>query len=149
MSKRNRLLLAASLSVLLLLALPLVYFVWMITSQSRARAEWEHGMVLPASAGKFQCRGDANHLFLDRGASTVFEMPATDLAAFKSGLKINPARQTHVPGNAQYNGFAFPWTAAAPLETLHCDSPKGDWLHLEIWPLASGRVGVWMYTDWN
>lgn len=149
MTRKARVLMAVLLAVLLVPALPAVYFFWSINSQTRWRAEWEHGIALPASAVNLQCRGDANHLMLDRGASTVFEMASGDLAPFKARLSVNPALVTKIPGNAQYHGFAFPWTAAAPLETLHCNSPKGDWLHVEIWPTGPGRVGVWMYTDWN
>ena len=127
----------------------LAIFLGLVNSQTRWRAEWEHGIVLPASATAFQCRGDVNRLVLDRGASTIFEMAASDVPVLKSRLSINPARQTSVPGNAQHRGFAFPWTGAAPAETLSCDSPKGDWLHVEFYPLDDGRVGVWMYTDWN
>jgi hypothetical protein len=121
----------------------------MLYSQTKWRAEWEHGIALPASATDFQCRGDAYRLVLDRGASTGFVMGATDLQTFKSELTVNPSLQTFVPENSQYQGFTFPWGAAAPTETLDCDSPNGDWLHVELYPVDSDHVGVWMYTDWN
>jgi len=95
-----------------------------------------------------QSGGDG--LVVDRGASTVFEMAASDVPALKSQLSSHHTPYTRVPGNEQYRGFAFPWPAgAAPAETLTCDSPKGDWLHVELYPIDADRVGVWMYTDWN
>ncbi len=49
------------------------------TQQDRSRIERKHGLRLPASAGGFRCGGDALVGFLDRGASSVFEMDAADL----------------------------------------------------------------------
>jgi hypothetical protein len=119
------------------------------TGNSRERAEAEHGVPLPSSAKAFQCRGNAWAWTPDRGASTVFEMEATDLPLLISQLKVRPGPPTFIPGNDDYRGFRFPWTAAAPLSTYSCASPTGDWLQVQIWPLDDKRVGVWMYTDWN
>src|SRR4051812_23850862 len=55
---------------------------------SRNRAEREHGIVLPTSANHIQCRGDAWRGFLDRGATTMFEMTADDLSTFTARLQI-------------------------------------------------------------
>jgi len=131
--------------VVIAIAVPLT----VLNSQTRWRAEWEHGIALPASATSFQCRGDANRLLLDRGASTVFVMAAADVPLLNSKLTVNQSLQTFVPENPQYHGFAFPWGATTPIETLSRASPMGDWLHVEFYPVDDGRVGVWMYTDWN
>ena len=149
MTKRKRHIPITVLSCITFVACGVGYFAWLINSQSVARAQWEHGIALPASVGNIECRGDANRLVLDRGASTAFEMSAADLPAFISTLPPSVSFNTFVPGNAQYRGFTFPWTATQPRQTFSCQSPKGDWLHVEIWPLESSRVGVWMYTDWN
>ncbi len=149
MIKRKLFIVAVSLSCFLVAACGAGYFAWLVNSQTVARAEWEHGVVLPASVGRIACRGDATRFFLDRGASTVFDMDAADLSAFKSSLPPAVSFDTFVPGNAEYRGFAFPWTVQKPAETLSCESPTGDWLHVQIWPMQASRVGVWMYTDWN
>ena len=147
---------------------------WIVVSpggDARARAEREHGIALPISATNIQCRGDASRGFLDRGAATLFEMSTNDLARFISQLRINsrsaPAQAsgdptvngynvwpsgspTFVPGNSQYGGFHRTWQAQpVPIEMLSCSSPKGDWLHVELWRLEESRVLVKMYTDWN
>ena len=149
MTMRKRFIITVLLSGVVLISCGVAYFIWLINSQSIARAQWEHGVTLPASIGYIECRGDANRLFLDRGASTVFEMDAADLPAFKSSLPPPVPFDTFVPGNARYRGFTFPWTATQPTEILSCQSSKGDWLHVEVWPMQASRVGVWMYTDWN
>ena len=136
------------------------------------RAEKEHGFSLPASSKNIQCRGDAWPGFLDRGASTLFEMDESELASFKSGLKITdhafPAvagpgdplingwnvwpttAKSFVPGNAQYGGFKRTWSGdAVPVEMLSCTSPVGDWLHVEFWKLPGKSLLVKMFTDWN
>ena len=149
MGKRKRYIVVAVLLSLSVVACGLGYFAWLINSQSVARAQWEHGITLPASVSDIECRGDANRLVLDRGASTIFVINANDLPAFKSSLPPAVSFDTFVPDNAQYRSFTFPWTAKQASETLSCESPKGDWLHVEIWPMQSSRVGIWMYTDWN
>jgi len=137
----------------------------------RTRAEHEHGITLPASARNIQCKGDASRGFLDRGAATMFEMSTNDLPAFFAQLRVRsrsaPARATgdptvngynvwpqdsptFVPGNEQYGGFRRTWYGEAiPVEMLSCSSPKGDWLHIEIWTLGGSASIVKMFTDWN
>jgi hypothetical protein len=148
--------------------------VWWIRSGAgdpRTRAEREHGIKLPVSAHKIQCRGDASLGFLDRGAATMFEMSTNDLIPFVGGLQVKsrtaPARAagdptengynvwptnspTFIPGNGQHGGFKRTWPGeAVPVEMLGCSSPKGDWLHVELWRLEGGTLLVKMYTDWN
>ena len=138
----------------------------------RDRAEREHGITLPASAGNIQCRGDASRGFLDRGASTLFEMKPRDLDSFLSQLTINtrngPAvagpgdpcvngwnvwpqsSPTFVPGNDVYGGFTSTWQGpAVPSEMLSCNSLVGDWLHVELWNVSTNCIVVKMFTDWN
>ncbi len=147
---------------------------WIAVSPSgdaRARAEREHGIALPISATNIQHRGDASRGFLDRGAATLFEMSTNDLASFVSLLRINSrsgpsiasgdptangynvwpqGSATFVPGNNQYGGFRRSWRGeAVPVEMLSCSSPKGDWLHVELWRLEGSSMLLKMYTDWN
>lgn len=118
--------------------------------QSAHRIEREHGIVLPPSASGFRCAGDAWRKFFDRGASSIFILESKDLPAFKSQLSVNTQAATHIPGNEIYQGIMHPWRPdASPLEVLSCDSPTGDWLHVEIWPIDDMHVAIWMYTDWN
>ena len=137
----------------------------------RERAEREHGILLPSSARDIQCRGDAGRGFLDRGAVTMFEMDAGELAAFVGQVTVNsrtaPVR-THgdprvngwnvwpegassfVPVESVYAGFERTWVGEpTPIEMLNCSSPTGDFLHLEFWRLESGSLLVKIYTDWN
>lgn len=148
--------------------------VWWKTppSDPRIRAEVEHGIHLPPSAANIQCRGDAWVGFLDRGASTLFEMNAGDLDGFVAQLKVNDRRppvvagsgnplingwnvwpkdaQSFVPGNGQYGGFQKTWSGdALPVEMISCASPTGDWLHVEYWRLPQSSLLVKMFTDWN
>lgn len=151
----------------------IVFCVYVFTmSDSRMRAEAEHGIKLPPSARHLQCRGDAGLAVLDRGASTMFEMDGKDLAEFVAQLRITSRAApvstanadplingynvwpqdspTAVPGNAQYGGFRPTWErSATPVEMLSCESPTGDWLHVELWRLERGSMLVKMYTDWN
>ena len=141
------------------------------TRDSRAGAERGHGIELPPSAAHIQCRGDEWHRFLDRGIVTMFEMSSNDLPLFVAQLKIRsrngpvqprgdptengysvwPQRSsTFVPGNSVNEGLKRTWQGEAlPVEMLSCSSRTGDWLHLELWSVASGTVVVKMYTDWN
>lgn len=167
--------LVRGLLVPLVMVLGLVALVvwWMAPpANPLVRAESEHGIHLPPSATDIQCRGDAWHGFLDRGAFTMFEMNQGDLAEFEGQLKVFsrelPARTGHVdpvvngwnvwpvgaktfvPGNAEIGGFERTWSGdAVPLEMLSCASPEGDWLHVEFWKLPESAVLVKMYTDWN
>jgi hypothetical protein len=140
-------------------------------SDPRERAEHEHGLILPRSAHAIQCKGDAWHGFLDRGAATLFEMDQADLNAFVSQLRVQArtaptstkgdptingwniwpqSARTFVPGNQIYAGFQTTWTGTAtPVEMLSCSSLTGDWLHVELWKLHDDAMIVKMFTDWN
>ncbi|MFD0892127.1 hypothetical protein KBB96_11920 [Luteolibacter ambystomatis] len=118
-----------------------------ILDQSTERIVREHGLSLPSSASNPECRGDAWHMILDRGASSTFEMARTDLCSFVSTLRI---RGSHlmIPANGQYQVSA-PWIAKRPIASYECDSPTGDWLNVQIFPIDCKKVGVRLYTDWN
>jgi len=114
----------------------------------RSRIEHEHGLRLPTSASEFECRGDAARGFLDRGAASAFTVATNDLAGFLAQLTVRTSLQTFIPGNSQYQLHAA-WRRGSPLATYSCASAVGDWLHVEVWPIDSTRVGVSLYTDWN
>lgn len=108
---------------------------------------------------------------MDHGVLSLFEVPGDELRQFISQLKIksrngpknprpgNPCQNgwnvwpegsaTFVPANRSLEGLVQTWPGEAkPVEMLSCDSPKGDWLHVEIW-LAGRLALVKLYTDWN
>jgi hypothetical protein len=115
---------------------------------SRSRIEHEHGLRLPASASAFECRGDAGRGFLDKGAASAFTVATNELAGFLAQLTVRTGLPTFIPGNPQYQLHAI-WRRGSPLATYSCSSTVGDWLHVEVWPIDSARVGVALYTDWN
>lgn len=154
--------------------LSMAVIAWWITpgfGGQRTRAEREHGIKLPSSAMDIQCKGDAWLRFLDRGATTMFEMSTKDLPSFLAQIRIQsrtaPAHATgdpmvngwnvwpinaptFIPGNQQYGGFRRTWKGdAVPIEMLSCSSPVGDWLHVELWRLEGESLLVKMHTDWN
>jgi len=125
---------------------------------SARRIEREHGLVLPASATQFVCRGDAwKHIFMDSGAASAFEMASNDLPKFLSQLKIKETHKgTFRPDYSDYIYSSNPqyqisrsWMEGTPLETYQCASPTGDWLTVQVWPIDASHVGVCLYTDWN
>jgi hypothetical protein len=118
------------------------------THDPRTRIEHKHGLRLPASASSFECHGDAERGFLDRGAASSFTIASNDLAGFISQLKIQPGLTTFIPANSQYQLHAV-WRTGTPIATYSCDSPVGNWLHVEVWPVDDKRVGICLYTDWN
>jgi hypothetical protein len=158
---------------IVLVGLVLIWLVVFVMQGSRVRAEHEHGIRLPPTATNIQCRGDAwLRILPDRGAATIFEMSTNDLTAFVAQLKITsrgaPVRTTNadplingyniwptnsksfVPGGSQYGGFKCTWSGEPiPIEMLSCASPKGDWLHVELWKLPGDSLLVKMFTDWN
>ena len=105
-----------------------------------------HFLHLPASASAFECRGDAARGFLDRGAASAFVMSTNDLFNFVSQLKVQPGLSTFIPSNSQYNLHAK-WRKMTPTTTYSCNSPVGDWLHVEVWPVNDSHVGICLYTD--
>ena len=129
-----------------------------------------HGIQSPPSAIHFQTHGSR---WRHGGSATMFECEYADLADWMSTLpvrtKMDPANsdagnpctngyncwptnaQTWVPGNREFDGFTNTWTDAThPVVMLSCDSPKGDWLHVEIWRKShDGNAVVKIYTDWN
>ena len=55
---------------------------------------------------------------------------------------------TFVHGN--HGGLRRTWDGdAVPIEMFSCDSPTGDWLHVELWRIEGGTMIVKMYTNWN
>jgi hypothetical protein len=129
-----------------------------------------HGIQLPPSAKHFQIHGNR---LRHGGSAVMFECKYADLADWMSTLpvrtKMDPANsdagnpctngyncwptnaQTWVPGNREFDGFTNTWTGAThPVVMLSCDSPTGDWLHVEIWRKSlDGNAVVKIYTDWN
>jgi hypothetical protein len=154
--------------------LPLGKYIARSTGDSRERAENEHGIALPPSASKIQCRGDGwlRVTPISGGfVTTMFEMDPADVSAFLAPLHIRsrsgPAiatgdpsvngwnvwpqkSPTFIPGNEQGGGWRHTWTGAAtPVEMVSCDSPEGRFLHLEFWKLDSGRNLIKMCTVWD
>lgn len=144
------------------------------TGDSRERAEYEHGIALPPSASKIQCRGDGwlRVTPLSGGfVTTMFEMNPADTSAFLAPLHIRsrngPAlatgdpsvngwnvwpqnSPTFIPGNEQGGGWQHTWAGVAtPVEMVSCDSPEGMFLHLEFWKLDSGPMLIKMCTVWD
>ena len=134
--------------------------------------ESDHKIVFPASAANIQSRGNSGIKILpDRGIATLVEIDRKDLDAFLKQLKINerrkPAKEqgdptvngwnvwphdakSFVPGNDVYSGFKKTWDVEpVPVEMLSCQSPAGDWLHVEIWNLSDTKVLLKLFTDWN
>ena len=129
-----------------------------------------HGIQLPPSATHFQTHGNR---WRHGGSAAMFECEYADLADWMSTLsvrtKMDPANgdagnpctngyncwptnaQTWVPGNREFDGFTNTWSGAThPVVMLSCDSPTGDWLHVEIWRKShDGNAVVKIYTDWN
>jgi hypothetical protein len=124
---------------------------------SSLRIRREHGLVLPPSASRFVCKGDAWKMVLDRGAASAFEMASNDLSGFLARLTIKESHHgdyrpqysnSIFPGNPQYQ-VRTSWMSGSPLETYRCKSPVGDSLDVQIWPIDATHVGVCLYTDWN
>lgn len=120
-------------------------------SDPRQKAEAVHGLKLPSTARDIQSVGDAWRGFLDRGASTVFTMDATNLQDFVATLHVDTNLWTCIPGNDEYHrGLRKPWKPEAePVTNFSCRSPVGDFLHVRIFQLNTNQLGVHMYTDWN
>lgn len=161
-------------SVLLLLTLLWAYAYAMIWTNTRFRAQREHGIPLPSSARDIQCRGDAYLPIPDRGALTLFEMdeaemadfadqlqPAATITALVNAAPVDPLKSAQswartgrlssfVPGNVRNSTLLQTWKGPAhPIKAfLNCRSPVGDWLHVEFYSIEDG-VLVKMYTDWN
>ena len=128
-----------------------------------------HGLIIPSSARNFQqvrTGGSMDHCIL-----SLFEINSNDVQTFISQLKVrsrnSPAKpgvgdpcvngwnvwpantSTFVPGNEELDVLKATWTGEAkPIEMLSCSSPKGDWLHVEIWSVGDHSL-VKLYTDWN
>ncbi len=164
----KKVLIGLLIPILVVAGLVAGFIIWKIPpSDLRVRAEGEHGIRLPVSAMKIQCRGDAWHGFLDRNAFTIFEMDRSDLPTFVGSLKVakrevavnkTPADPitVNVLGENDYfrgNAEAFDknWAAdLVPVEKLSCDSPIGaDWLHVEFWEISTTRLLVKVHSDWN
>jgi hypothetical protein len=131
----------------------------------------DHKIAFPASAANFQNRGNSQIGFLDRGIATLVVIDRKDLDGFLAQLKINerrrPAKEkgdptvngwnvwpqdarTFVPGNDVFSGFKKTWDVEpVPIEMLSCQSPAGDWLHVEIWNLSDTGVLLKIFTQWN
>lgn len=136
---------------------------------SRRSVEDAHGVELPQSARNCQQRRVGG--FFDHGILSLFEIDQDDVRKLVARLKIRsrnaPVKTgagdpcvngwnvwphntaTFVPGNKELEGLKATWTnEAKPIEMLSCSSPKGDWLHVEIWSVGDHAV-IKLYTDWN
>src|SRR6266567_4873798 len=136
------------------------------TLVSSEKIERAHGLKLPTSAHNCQHIGGGG--FLDRGALSLFEMDRNDVQKFVMQLNVRSRRKperlggdpcvngwnvwpkgsaTFVPGNEEFAKLKRTWTGEAePIEMLSCKSPKGDWLHVEVWSVGDHAL-VKLYTD--
>jgi hypothetical protein len=128
-----------------------------------------HGVSLPGSVRN--CQQKKHGGFLDHGIVTLFELDPSEVQQFVAQLRINsrhlpaktgignpcvngwnvwpPQSDTFVPGSRELEGLRATWSGeATPIEMLSCDSPKGDWLHVEIWRVNNGAL-IKLYTNWN
>jgi hypothetical protein len=66
-----------------------------------------------------------------------------------------PRRQVWVPhsaalSNPEYSGHVKTWAGQeTPNQALHCQSPVGDFLVVEVLDKPDGGHVVKMWTDWN
>lgn len=142
-----------------------------ITACDKVNDEYDHKIVLPASAANIQNRGRSNSVLPDGGIATLMDIDRKDLNTFLAQLKITERRspaiergdptvngwnvwprdaKTFVPGNEEYGGFKKTWAVEpVPIEMLSCQSPAGDWLHVEIWSLSDTKVLLKLFTQWN
>lgn len=134
---------------------------------TKRSVEGAHGVELPHSAKNLQQQSWG--LLMDRAKASIFEIDQADVQQFISQLRVRsrmgPAKTgpgnpclngsnvwplnapTYVPGN--FDAFKRTWTGEAiPIEMLSCDSPKGDWLHVEIWSVGNHGL-IKLCTDWN
>jgi len=135
----------------------------------RSAVEDAHGLKLPQSVRNCQQRRIVR--FVDHSVLSLFELDQNEVQKFLAQLKIksrNPPAKTgagdpclngwnvwpentatFVPGNKELGGLKRTWVnEAKPIEMLSCSSPKGDWLHVEIWSVGDHAV-IKLYTDWN
>jgi len=128
-----------------------------------------HGLKLPQSARKCQQRHAGR--FLDHGILSLFELDQNEVHEFVAQLKIKsrnlPTKTgpgdpclngwnvwpensaTFVPSEKDLGGLKPTWSSEpVPIEMLSCSSPKGDWLHVEIWSVSNHTL-IKLYTDWN
>ena len=173
--KRGKLVLSLVLGILcVMVILSLAKYIARSTGDSRERAEHEHGIALPPSASKIQCRGDGwlRVTPISGGfVTTMFEMNPAEMFTFLAPLRIRsrngPAiatgdplvngwnvwpqgSPTFIPGNEQGGGWRHTWIGAAtPVEMVSCDSPEGMFLHLEFWNLEDGPMLIKMCTMWQ
>lgn len=136
---------------------------------SKEKVEQAHSLQLPVSARDLQQKRMGG--IADRGILSLFEIDQDDVQQFVAQLEIRsrnlPAKTgygnpcvngwnvwptnspTFVPGNKEFEGLKPTWTGqATPIEMLSCRSPKGDWLHVEIWSVDEHAL-IKLYTDWN
>jgi hypothetical protein len=154
-----------------LLLLLVVSIAATITACDQVGDESDHELVFPASARNIQNRGNSGTNFLDRGLATMLEIDRKDLDVFVSQLKITERRKpaeksgdpttngwnvcpqgakTWVPGNKVFGGFNKTWIADPfPEEMLSCQSPTGQYLHVEIWGFPEEKVLLKLYTCWE
>ncbi len=139
----------------------LIFSVWVyfiLFSQSAWRVQWEHGVRLPASASRIECRGDAWRLFLDRSALSRFEIDSDEKDAFVQQLLSRrqidregySANGLLVPGNDGIQYHYRRWVEPSPLlQRGMCESDTGDWLYWEVRLGLSKKIVIILYTDWN
>ncbi len=130
-----------------------VAFLIRLQADPMKRVVREHGFSIPPSASSLECGGDAwKRSFIDCGAISTFEIPATELSAFLGTLSIRKtstgAGDTIVSGNSRY-AIGTSWASIPPDFSYDCGSPTGDFLTVRTWELPASRVGVLLYTDWN
>jgi hypothetical protein len=124
-----------------------------VFGDSASRIRREHGLNLPASASAIECHGDAwLRIITDCGAASSFEVAISDVPSLLAQLRVRSTStgvsESIFPGNPEYQVHRS-WMSGIPTATYRCNSPTGDDLSVQTWPIDSSRVGICLYTDWN
>lgn len=56
---------------------------------------------------------------------------------------------TYVSNNAELEEKKLFEGLAVPVEEYSCKSQRGDWMHVDVWEIDSGKKLIRVYTHWN
>jgi len=132
-------------------------------ASSLERAEREHGVDLPDTVSHVRCRGDAWGGFMGSGATTLFAVPAPDLAGLVKQLDVLKDEAVemmpiadqdvfeYLRACADYDGSIVAESTILPrvVRSMTCRSDRGDTLSIRVWQSADDLLAVCMHTDWN
>ena len=119
---------------------------------TRARVRLDHSIELPASTSEIHCAFPfSTTQWMDSGAQSTFKIARNDLPGLLAQLHGFKQYPKDPPGweGGTWRALEPEWQTGQPIAVYDGKSSQGNYTLVEVWPVDSASVGIYIDTIWN